>query len=149
MNGNGDCLFSAVRRGLKAPAQFTNTMLRRMIVSYMAVHAKEVFPRVRNDIKLTYGLVETPTETAIRIAAGGRKNPGPFSYVEYLHHMLRFREEGDQIVIFVLSIMWGLRISVYNVGIQQQIQYRHNCTLKYTDLVLVYNGISHYSAVGK
>ena len=39
---------------------------------------------------------------------------GPLSYKQYLWHVLQHRFWGDEIILYAISCMWNLRITVLN-----------------------------------
>ena len=74
---------------------------------------------------------------------------GPFSYQDYLHKLLRKDFLGDEIVLWAVSMMWELKITVLNSKTLQEYRIQHNCAFKHVDVGLVYNSYSHYSAAGR
>jgi hypothetical protein len=90
------------------------------------------------------GLYAVPAE-----GEGEQAHPGPFSYRDYLGWMLQKNTWGDQIVLTAISMMWGVTISIVNVQHDLHLQLRHQRALADADIVLVYNGVSHYNAAGK
>ncbi len=59
--------------------------------------------------------------------------------------MLKDNSYGDQIVIKALSHLWGFRITVVRAVQLTEERFRHNVPLEEADIVLIYNGIDHYS----
>ena len=74
---------------------------------------------------------------------------GPLSYPDYLYNLLRRDFWGDEIVLWVVSMMWGLKVTVLNSKTLQEYHIRHNSAFKHVDVGLVYNSFSHYSAAGR
>ena len=74
---------------------------------------------------------------------------GPLSYRDYLHNLLRRDFWGDEVVLWVISMMWGLKVMVVNSKTLQEYHIRHNSAFKHVDVGLVYNSFSHYSAAGR
>ena len=74
---------------------------------------------------------------------------GPLSYRDYLHNLLRRDFWGDEIMLWVISMMWGLKVTVLNSKTLQEYRIRHNSAFKHVDVGLVYNSFSHYSAAGR
>ena len=78
--------------------------------------------------------------------------PGPFSLQEYFIHMMKKSSWGDAAVINVFSLYWGAKIVVVNAtwGLIRETKFRSaDCPLEKADIVLIYNGHSHYSAASK
>jgi len=80
---------------------------------------------------------------------------GPYSYKEYLLHMLDEYFWGDGIILMVMSYMWNIRITVVSLGVRPDgnnaplmMPYRHNKPLSGADIVLLFDGQQHYSSVG-
>ena len=132
--GDGDCMYSSVRRQLQAPAQYTNIFLRRQLAIFMLEHHSEVFPAVKKELTQLYGY------------RGG--DVGPFSYLKFAKEVSTLGVWGDQVVLKVLSMMWGIRITVVLLPNITEIRVRHDLPLKKTDVVLILSG-QHYSAAGK
>ena len=74
---------------------------------------------------------------------------GPYTYMEYVETVLLHEEEGDLLVLFLVSLMWQLQVTVVVAQPDPaQIKLRHDEELKAVDMVLVYNGSNHYSPAG-
>ena len=74
---------------------------------------------------------------------------GPFSYKTYLVKLLERTFWGDKVVLWSVSMMWGLKITVLNSKTLQEYRVRHDVAIKHVDVALVYNASTHYSAAGK
>jgi hypothetical protein len=75
---------------------------------------------------------------------------GPFSLKTYLQYMVLNHTWGDQCIITALSMMLHMAISVLNIrgGRVIHLPFRHSGPLEEARLVLLYNGVTHYSAAG-
>ena len=73
---------------------------------------------------------------------------GPLSFKEYLHHVLHCDFWGDDIVLYAISCMWCLWITVVNLCTLEEYRIHHSFCLKDADVGLVFNVGSHYSAAG-
>ena len=73
----------------------------------------------------------------------------PLSYRQYLHLMLRRDFWGDEVVLFAVSCMWSVRITVLNSKTLQEYRIRHDRPMEEADIVIVYNGANHFTAAGK
>ena len=73
----------------------------------------------------------------------------PLSYRQYLHLMLRRDFWGDEVVLFAVSCMWSVKITVFNSKTLQEYRIRHDRAMEEADIVIVYNGVNHFNAAGK
>ena len=64
-------------------------------------------------------------------------------------YMLDDGHWGDSIVLLMLSHMWGITITVLNASSLTETRLRHNKAMTHVDIVLVFNGIDHYSPASK
>ena len=103
----------------------------------MAENRQKVMHYMGKAIRVTYGVVD-PTAS----------HGGPFSYTTYLMKLLKRQFWGDEIVLWSISMMWGLKISVLNSKTLQEYRIRHDCAFHHADVGLVYNSHTHYSAAG-
>ena len=63
--------------------------------------------------------------------------------------MLKREFWGEDVVLYAFSCLFDLKIMVLNSRSLEEYRYRHNLPLCQADVVLVYNGNSHYLYVGK
>ena len=75
--------------------------------------------------------------------------PGPFSYRDYCKNVLDKRFWGDFLILYTVSCMWAVKITVVNSKTLQQYKVRHTAGLQDADITLVYNSSLHYTAAGK
>ena len=73
----------------------------------------------------------------------------PLSYHQYLHLLLQKDFLADEVVLFTLSCMWVVKITVLNSKTMQEYRIRHNRHMEEADIVIVYNGSNHFIAAGK
>ena len=73
----------------------------------------------------------------------------PLSYRQYLHLLLRKDFWGDEVVLFTVSCLWSVKITVFNSKTLQEYRIRHDRAMEEADIVLVYNGVNHFNAAGK
>ena len=104
----------------------------------MVENRQKVFVYMDSALRATYG-----------VADPNALHGGPLSYRDYLHNLLRRDFWGDEIVLWVVSMMWGLKVTVLNSKTLQEYRIRHNSAFKHVDVGLVYNSFSHYSAAGR
>ena len=74
---------------------------------------------------------------------------GPFSYKTYLTKMLKRQFWGDEIILWLVSMMLNLKIMVVNSKTLQKYRFCHDVALQHMDVGLVYNSSTHYMAVGE
>ena len=86
---------------------------------------------------------------AYRIRDEDAQFPGPFSYRDYRKNVLDKRFWGDALILYAISCMWAVKITVVNSKTLQQYKVRHTAGLRDADIALVYNSSSHYTAAGK
>ena len=74
--------------------------------------------------------------------------PGPFSYLMYLEHILKHDSWGDEITLVILSMVFQLCITVVTVPSLHGDPIRHINTLEKSDIVLLRSGGNHYLSAG-
>jgi hypothetical protein len=124
------------------PEDYTPDHLRVLVIYWMASHPDVVLRSQAPQIMVMY------TGEAAEGEEGGQAPPGPFSYQQYLSYMLREGSWGDQVVIMALSMMLGATITIINVDGLYPLGFRHHRSLEDTDIVLIYNGGTHYVGTG-
>ena len=124
---------------------FPNRYFRRMVVSFMVHHCQLVMKCKFWSLSSHYGVV---VEQDLEVQQSRGWAP-PLSYHQYLHLMLRRDFWGDKVVLFTMSCLWSVRITVLNSKTQQEYRIRHDRYMEEADIVIVYNGANHFTAVGK
>ena len=76
------------------------------------------------------------------------EEPGPFSYLTYLEHILKRDSWGDEITLVILSMVFQLRITVVTIPSLHGDPIRHINTLEKSDIVLLCSGGNHYLSAG-
>ena len=132
--GDGDCMYSSIRRQLQAPAQYSNLYLRRQISMFLLQEHATMFPILAREIGTTYGVEGDPL--------------GPFSYLGFVHQVSQLGFWGDQVVLKALSHLWGITITILLLPDCTEVRLRHNREMAAVDLVLVLSG-QHYTSAGK
>ena len=64
---------------------------------------------------------------------------GPLSFKDYLHHILHCDFWGDEIMLYMISCMWRLWITVVNSHTVEEYHNCHSFHLKDADVGLVFN----------
>ena len=144
----GACQFAAFCRGLDCPMEYTNSHLRRQLVMEMIRHKEFFLPHLTGAIGSGYGGKLSAEEYARREREGlltdatqqAFQEPGPFSYVTYLEHLLKRDAWGDEVTLVVLSMVFQLRITVVTVPSLHGDPIRHTNSLEKSDIVLLRAG---------
>ena len=76
------------------------------------------------------------------------EEPGPFSYLMYLEHILKCDSWGDEIMLVVLSMVFQLRITIVTIPSLHGDPIHHINTLEKSDIVLLRSGGNHYLSAG-
>ena len=74
---------------------------------------------------------------------------GPLAYKQYLWHVLQCCFWGDEIILYVISCIWNLWITVLNSRTLEEYQIQHSFSLADADVGIIYNCVNHYSAAGE
>ena len=111
---------------------------RRQVVAWMIKHHQLVMANKRVALMANYGLEEEDDQFK-----------GPLSYKQYLQHVLQHCFLGDDIILYAISCMWNLQITVLNSRTLEEYQIWHSFSLVDADVGIVYNCGSHYSAAGE
>jgi hypothetical protein len=103
----------------------------------MINEADVIFPKIKEHIRFLYG--------------GEASKDGPFCYRSYLWYMIQKNSWGDQGMILGASVTYNVLITVVlgNTDPVSELRIRHSRPLSEVDVVIVYDGVGHYSAVGK
>ena len=126
---DGSCLFHAVLSSVEQVSGLTPNVLRRMVVEFMANHSVSI---LRDMYRWWVGLLSTPT-----------------SWHAYLTSMLRPETWGDIVVLYAISHMWSVAITLINGPALLEYRIRHKRPLAECDIVVVFDGHAHFSGAGK
>ena len=139
---SSNCLFGAIKKTLgvhhsKSPDYpfYPCQYFRHEVVAWIVKHQQLVYQNKFTSLMLNYGLDE---ETA--------QYKGPLSFKNYLRHLLQREFWGDEVVLYAISCMWGLKISVLNSRTLQEYCICHDVPFTDADMCVVYNARCHYSA---
>ena len=152
----GACQFAAFHRGIDCPMEYTNTHLRRQLVMEMIRYKEFFLLHLTDAISGGYGGKLSAKEYAQRdweglLTAEARQayeEPGPFSYLTYLEHILKLDSWGNEITLVVLSMVFQLCITVVTVPSLHGDPIWHINTLEKSDIVLLRSGGNHYLSAG-
>ena len=154
----GACLFHAFRRSITCPREFTNSHLRRMLVSFICNRADELYPMLECSISGNYGHIRLSPEEYRRKEASGQltdlerqeyNEPGPFSITSYCEALLKPDFYGEELCLRLLSMLFKVRITVLDGDSLVGIRIRHQNAALNADVILVHVSRCHYIAMGK
>ena len=111
--------------------------LRRAVVAHMAHQRHRVMKHKGAALRSTYGI------------ANNELSDTPISYKQYLQFLLKSTTWGEDIVIYAISDLFKIKITSINTIRLDKYRCRHNQSLNVVDVVLIFNGSSHYSYAGK
>ena len=117
VEGNGNCLFSAIKKSIQIRHSgvagsrdgdrdlpyYPTRYFSHQVVNWMVENRQKVFVYMDSALRATYG-----------VADPNALHGGPLSYRDYLHNLLRRDFWGDEIVLWAVSMMWGLKVTVLN-----------------------------------
>ena len=82
-------------------------------------------------------------------SAGDRGWTPPLSFKQYLKLLLQCDFWGDEVVLYTVSCMWSMKITILNTKTMQEYRVRHDCTMDKADVVTMYNVDNHFNAAGE
>ena len=145
MDGNGNYLFTAIKKGLGVrhkDAQddlfYPTRYFHRQVVVWLVQNCQRVWYNKHVALEAKYGIEE---ETPMF--------KGPLTYKSYCRHLLDKRFWGDEVVLYAVSAMWNLRITVFNSKTDEEYRVRQNMVMDHADINTVYNAWTHYFAAGR
>ena len=152
----GACQFAVFRRGIDCPMEYTNTHLRHQLVMEMIWYKEFFLPHLTDAISGGYGGKLSADEYSRceregLLTAATRQayeEPGPFSYLTYLEHIIKHDSWGDEIMLVILSMVFQLRITIVTVPSLHRDPIHHINTLEKSDIVLLRSGSNHYLSAG-
>ena len=150
VDGTGNCLFSSVKKSLSVctatlqeATYFPNRYFRRMVVNFMANHWQLILKDKYLSLMSQYG-VQVKGE-----ADWGRGWAPPLFFKQYLCLLLWRDFWGDEVVLYAISCMWSVKITVLNMKTLQEYRICHDRMMDAADIVIMYNAHNHFNTVGK
>ena len=152
----GACQFATFRRAIDCPMEYTNTHLWRQLVMEMIRYKEFFLPHLTDAISGGYGGKLSAEEYSRHekkglLTAAMRKaymEPGPFSYLMYLEHILKRDSWGNEITLVILSMVFQLRITVVTIPSLHGDPIHHINTLEKSDIVLLCSSGNYYLSAG-
>ena len=103
-------MFSVIKKALggchagsRDYSYFPKWYFRRQIMAWMIKHRQLILQNKYIAMMSNCGIEEETSQFK-----------GPLSYKQYLHHLLQRDFWGDEIVLYAISCMWHLKITVVN-----------------------------------
>ena len=141
----GNCLYASVKKGMgvrlateQGFPYYPNRYFRCQVANWLVENRQKVMLTQEAYLQQAYGIPD-PNATF----------PGPYSYKEYCRHVLDKRFWGDALVLYAISSMWALKITIINSKTLEEYWVQHTAPLRKADIGLVYNASCHYTAVGR
>ena len=136
--------------------EYTNTHLLCQLVMEMIQYKEFFLPHLTDAISGGYGGKLSAEEYSRREKKGlltvvtrqAYMEPGPFSYLTYLEHILKRDSWGDEITLVILSMVFQLCITVMTIPSLHRDPICHINTLEKSDIVLLCSGSNHYLSAG-
>ena len=151
-------MFHAFKRCISCPREFTNSYLRRMLVSFICNRAEELYPMLVCSISGNYGHIRLSADEYKKKRDRNQltkqekqeyHEPGPFSIVTYCEALLKPTFYGEELCLRLLSVLFKVRITVLDGDSLIGIKVRHQNTALNADAILVHVSRCHYIAPGK
>ena len=73
----------------------------------------------------------------------------PLSFKEYLQMLLQCDFWGDKVVLYAVSCMWSMKITVLNTKTLQEYCICHDHQLDHIDVAVIFNTSNHFNAAGE
>ena len=137
-------MYASIKKGLgvhlatdRQFPYFPTRYFHRQVADWLVTNRQKIM--LKGDyIRETYGIRDDDAQFL-----------GPLTYKEHCRNVLNKRFWGDALILYAISCMWAVKISVVNSKTLQQYKVRHTAGLQDADIGLVYNSSSHYTAAGK
>ena len=110
-SAGGNCLFAAIKASMnvchsnsKDVPYYPMRYFSRQVVAWMIKHHQLVVANKGVALMANYGLEEENDQFK-----------GPLSYKQYFQHVFQCHFWGDEIILYAISCMWNLWITVLNL----------------------------------
>ena len=108
----------------------------------MVNHHQLIYTNKYNTLMSLYGVKEDAPDP-------GRGWVVPLSFKEYLRVLLHHDFWGDEVVLYVISCMWSMKVMVLNTKTLQENCMCHNHQLDNIDVAVTFNASNHFNAAGE
>ena len=145
---SGNCLFGALKRSLtvcnnsasgRDAPYFPNCYFQRQVVNYIINHRCPIYHNKYEALMSLYGVEGTDPSRDWNL---------PLSFKQYLRWLLKKSFWGDKIVLYAVSCMWRLKITILNTKTLQEYRIQHDRTMDHANTVLTFSN-NHFNATGK
>ena len=132
---HGNCMFAAIKKALGVRHKddwddpfYPTHYFRRQVVVWLVHNHQRVWYNKHAVLEAYYSQdEETPTFK------------GPLTYKSYCRHLLDRRFWGDEVVLYVVSAMWNLQVTVFNSKTDEEYRVRHNAVMDLADVNIIFN----------
>ena len=126
-------MYNAIRHRLDCPFEYTGSHSKYQVLLFMTTNAEFFMKYCWKSILFNYNF-------------GLGKQ---FSYKGYLQYLLERDTWGDENILKAISIMWSLPITLIYPQSLAKHNIRHQIDdIKKVDMLILYSGGVHYSAIG-
>ena len=125
---------------LQEATYFPNRYFRRMVVTYMVNCRQLIYSNKFLALMSLYGGEE-------RVDPDRGWNP-PLSFKKYLRLLLRMDFWHDEVVLYAVSCMWLMKITILNMKTLQEYRICHDRVLDEANVVLSFNAVNHFNTMG-
>ena len=147
VDGTDSCLFRMIKRSmsvLTATAQgatyFPNRYFRRIVVNYMVNYQQQIYENKYLALMSLYDIEEA--------VDSDRGWTPPLSYKQYLKLLLQWDFWVDELVLYTISCMWCMKITVLNMRTLQEYRICHDRRMDNADIIITFNAVNHFNAAG-
>ena len=110
VSGVRNCMYASIKKGLgvclateKQFPYFPTRYFHWQVADWLVTNRQKIMLVKGDYIRETYGICDDDTQF-----------PGPFSYKEYCRNVLNKRFWGDALILYTISCVWAVKISVVN-----------------------------------
>ena len=112
-----------------------------MVVNFMVHHRQLIYKNKYLALMSQYGV-----EVEERADQDRGWTP-PLSYKQYLCLLLQRDFWGDEVVLYTISCMWSVKITILNTKTLQEYRIHHDRMMDFADVVITYNAVNHFNAM--
>ena len=111
-----------------------------MVVNYMVNHWQLIFDNKFLALMSLYGVEAWVDQD--------RDCNPPLSLKQYLCLMIHQDFWGDEIVLYAISCMWSMKITVLNMRTLHEYRIHHDWRLDDADVMITFNAVNHFNTTG-
>ena len=147
VDSSGNCLFGALKRSLtvrnntsagRDALHFPNCYFWRQVINYMINHRCLINHNKYEALMSLYGVEEMDPSRDWNLL---------LSFKQYLRCLLKRSFWGDKVILYAVSCMWRLKITILNTKTLQEYRIHHDRVLDHADAVLTFSN-NHFNAAG-